>query len=247
MHAQTWDALVDSYFDEAVFPFSPSNAVQEGFHAYDAQLEDFSQASIQKEVVTARRFEAQFTAFPASRLSAEQQADRDMVLSSIHSTLLEMETIRMWEKDPDQYASTASGAAFVIMSRTFAPADVRLRALIARENLMPKLFADGKANLKNPPKIYTEVAIEQVPDIITFFQNDVPLAFKDVKDAALLDEFHQSNAAVIKELQEWQTWLKQDVLPRSKGDYKLGADNYSKKLLYDEMVDIPLDKLLEIG
>ncbi len=62
----------------------------------------------------------------------------------------------MWEKDPDQYASTASNGAFVIMSRTFAPADVRLRALIARERLMPKLFVEGKANLKNPPKIYTK-------------------------------------------------------------------------------------------
>jgi len=247
MHAQSWDALVDSYFDEAVFPFSPSNAVQEGFHAYDSQLEDFSQAAIQKEVAAARRFETRFTAFPATQLTAEQQADRDMVLSNIHATLLEMESIRMWEKDPDQYASTASGAAFVIMSRTFAPADVRLRALIAREKLMPKLFADGKANLKNPPKIYTEVAIQQVPDIITFFQNDVPLAFKDVKDAALLNEFHQANAAVIQELQSWLVWLKQDLLARSKGDYKLGADNYRKKLLYDEMVDIPLDKLLEIG
>ena len=247
MHAQSWDALVDSYFYEAVFPFGPTNAVQDGFHAYDAQLEDFSQATIQKEIAAARRFESLFTAFPVSQLSEEQRADRDMVLSNIQSNLLEVEAIRMWEKDPDQYASAASGGAFVIMSRTFAPADVRLRALIAREKLMPKLFADGKINLKNPPKIYTEVAIEQVPDIITFFQNDVPLAFKDVKDAALMDEFHQSNAVVIKELQGWLTWLKQDLLPRSKGDYKLGADNYSKKLLYDEMVDIPLDKLLEIA
>jgi uncharacterized protein (DUF885 family) len=247
MHAQSWDALVDSYFDEAVFPFGPSNAVQDGFHAYDAQLEDYSPATIQKEIAAAHRFETLFTAFPVSQLSAEQRADRDMVLSNIQSNLLEVEAIRMWEKDADQYASAASGGAFVIMSRTFAPADVRLRALIAREKLMPKLFADGKRNLKNPPKIYTEVAIEQVPDTITFFQNDVPLAFKDVNDAALLDEFHQSNAVVIKELQDWLTWLRQDLLPRSKGDYKLGADNYSKKLLYDEMVDIPLDKLLEIG
>ena len=75
----------------------------------------------------------------------------------------------------------------------------------------------------------------------------MPLAFKDVKDAALVNEFHQSNAVVIKELQSWLTWLKQDLLPRSKGDYKLGGETFRKKLLYDEMVDIPLDKLLEIG
>src|SRR6185437_5442962 len=194
-----------------------------------------------------RSFETQVANFPAAKLNAEQQADRDLVLSNIRGTILELDAIRMWEKDPDQYASAASSGAFTIMSRTFAPPDVRLKALIAREKLMPKLFVEGKANLKNPPKIYTEVAIEQVPDTIDFFQKDVPLAFKDVKDPALLNEFKQTNAVVIKELQAWLNWLKNDLLPRSNGDYKLGAQNYSKKLLYDEMVDMPLDKLLEIG
>ena len=252
MHAQTrdtqtWDNLVDKYFDEAVFPFSPTTAVQDGFHAYDSQLEDLAQATIQKELSVARSFETQVANFPANKLNAEQQADRELVLSNIRGTILELDAIRMWEKDPDQYASTASSGAFTIMSRTFAPPDVRLKALIAREKLMPKLFVEGKANLKNPPKIYTEVAIEQVPDTIDFFQKDVPLAFKDVKDPALQNEFKQTNAAVIKELQAWLNWMKTDLLPRSNGDYKLGAQNYSKKLLYDEMVDIPLDKLLEIG
>jgi len=247
VNAQTWDALVDNYFDEAVFPFSPTTAVQDGFHAYDSQLEDFSQATIAKEVAALRRFETQFAAFQSDNLNADQQADREMVLSSIRANLLEIESIRMWEKDPDQYASAASGAAFTIMSRTFAPADARLRSLIAREKLMPNLFVEGKANLKNPPKIYTEVAIEQVPGIVSFFQKDVPLAFKDVKDPELLSEFRQTNAGVIKELRTWLAWLKTDLLPRSKGDYKLGADNYRKKLLYDEMVDIPLDKLLDMG
>ena len=247
MSAQTWDALVDSYFDEGVFPFGPTSAVQNGFHAYDARLENFSQATIQKEIAASKRFEAQFTAFPVAKLSTDQQADREMALNNIRSTLLELETIRMWEKNPDEYASAASNAAFVIMSRTFAPADARLHSLIAREKLMPGLFVAGKANLKNPPKIYTEVAIEQVPGIVSFFENDVPLAFKDVKDPALMNEFKQSNAVVIKELNAWLAWMKSDLLPRSKGDYKLGAENYRKKLLYDEMVDIPLDKLLEIG
>ena len=37
------------------------------------------------------------------------------------------------------------------------------------------------------------------------------------------------------------------MLPRSAGDFRIGADTYRKKLQYDEMVDIPLDRLLEIG
>src|SRR5262249_30341180 len=34
---------------------------------------------------------------------------------------------------------------------------------------------------------------------------------------------------------------------RSGGDFRLGSENYSRKLLYEEMVDTPLDKLLEMG
>jgi uncharacterized protein (DUF885 family) len=41
--------------------------------------------------------------------------------------------------------------------------------------------------------------------------------------------------------------LKKDLLPRSKGSFAIGADNFRKKLLYEEMIDIPLAKLLAIG
>jgi uncharacterized protein (DUF885 family) len=41
--------------------------------------------------------------------------------------------------------------------------------------------------------------------------------------------------------------MKTELLPRSHGKYALGADSFAKKLLYEEMVDIPLDRLLAIG
>src|SRR5262249_47256890 len=105
----------------------------------------------------------------------------------------------------------------------------------------------ARENLKNPPKIYTEIAIEQLPGIAQFFEHDVPLAFDKVHDAKLLDEFHQVNGAVIAALKDYETYLRTDVLPRSNGDFRLGAENYAKKLAYEEMVDIPLDRLLQIG
>jgi Bacterial protein of unknown function (DUF885) len=37
------------------------------------------------------------------------------------------------------------------------------------------------------------------------------------------------------------------LLPASNGDFRLGAENYHKKLVYEEMVDLPLDRLLQIG
>ena len=85
------------------------------------------------------------------------------------------------------------------------------------------------------------------PDIVSFFEHDVPLAFADAKDPALKAEFAQTNAAVIAALKSYLDWLKTDLLARSNGDFRIGADTFQKKLAYDEMVDMPLDKLLEIG
>lgn len=174
-------------------------------------------------------------------------ADLEIVESNINSQLLTLETIRPWAKNADTYSSTCAGAAFVLMERKFAPPDDRLRSLIARERQMPALLAEARVNLDNPPRIFTDIAIEQLPGIISFFQHDVPAAFTEAKDPALKSEFAQTNAAVITALQSYLAWLKSDLLPRSDGDFRIGADTFRKKLRYDEMVDIPLDKLLDIG
>ena len=108
---------------------------------------------------------------------------------------------------------------------------------------MPAALEAARANLKNPPKIYTEIAIEQLPGIISFFEKDVPAAFPHVGNA----EFGPVNRAVIDALTRYRRFLKDHLLPASHGDFRLGAELYSKKLLYEEMVDTPLARLLEIG
>jgi len=242
-----WDKLVDQYFDDYVFPFHPTRATSVGFHGYDTRLEDFSRKGVEDEIAAVRHMKARFEAFDAKTLTPEQQADRDLVISRCNGRLLELEDIRGWEKNPNGYSGGVTRSAFVIMSRTYAPPEERLKSLIARERQMPHVFDDARKNLKNPPEIYTRVALQQLPGIIGFFQKDVPAAFTAVKDQKLLDEFQKANSEVIDALRNYKTWLETDLLPRSKGDFRIGAENYRKKLLYDEMVDTPIEQLLKIG
>jgi uncharacterized protein (DUF885 family) len=233
-------SLSDQYFDKYYFPYNPTAATSAGIHLYDGRLEDYSKSGVAARVKELKKFEAEFEKQPAD-------ADRDLVLNNIRAALLDLEVVRSWEKNPDLYSSGISGSAFTIMSRTFAPPEVRLKALISRERAMPKVLQDARENLKNPPKVYTEVAIAQLPGIVDFFEHDVPLAFAGVKDAKLLDEFHKSNGAVMAALKDYEKFLRDEMLPKSNGDFRLGAENFSKKLQYEEMVDIPLDRLLQIG
>jgi len=239
----------DEYFDQVYFHYGPSNGTVAGLHEYDGQLEDFSRKSIDAEIKSLKSFEVRIEAIKpdASKASFVQRTDRAMVLGNIRSELLTLETIRPWEKNADNYSSACANGAFTLMERKFAPPDERLRSLISREKQMPALLDAARVNLKNPPHIYTEIAIEQLPDIISFFEKDVPAAFADAQDAALKAQFAQTNSAVITSLKSYLDWLKTDLLARSNGDYRIGADAFQKKLHYDEMVDTPLDKLLEIG
>ncbi len=239
--------LADRYFDEAVYRYDPVSGTAAGFHQYDSLLPDGSKAEVDAQIAILKKYLAEVQAFGGHGLSSTAAADRELVQSQIQGTLLELETIRPWEKNPDVYSSGASNAIFVIMSRNFAPPGVRLKAAIARERLIPRTFQSARANLRNPPHIYTEIALEQLPDIVSFFQNDVPSAFKQVTDPALLAQFQTSNRAVIEALNSYQQFLKDKVLPVSKGDFRLGAETYARKLRYDEMVDTPLDRLLALG
>lgn len=244
---QQFQKVSDEYFDQVYFPYAPTLGTSAGYHQYDSQLEDFSRKTIDAQIAALGNFEARVSAIPAAELDLTTRGDREIVLNNIRSQLLTLQTIRPWEKNPDTYSSGIANSAFTLMERNFASPDERLRSLVAREKLMPSRLEEARANLKNPPHIYTEIAIEQLPGIISFFQHDVPLAFKDAQDAALKAEFAARNAAVIEALQSYQNWLKSDLLPKSHGDIRIGAETFHKKLEYDEMVDVPLDKLLEIG
>jgi hypothetical protein len=237
----------DEYFDQVYFPYQPTGGTVTGYHQYDAKLEDLSSGSIDAEVAALNNFEKRISAIPVASLDQTTRGDRQMVLNQIRSRRLTLHTIRPWTKNADEYSSLCANAAFTLMERKFAPVDDRLRSLIAREEKMPALLREARTNLQNPPRIFTQIAIEQLPGIIRFFQHDVPLAFTDAHDESLKTEFAKSNAAVIAALTDYLSWLKTDLLPRSNGDYRIGAETFSKKLLYDEMVDIPLPKLLEIG
>ena len=244
---QTFSYLSDQYFDQVYFKFSPTAGTSAGLHQYDTQIEDYSAAGVQREVAALHAFEKKLGAIDPKALDAEPAADYQILLNNVHGQLLQLDVIRSWEKNPDSYSSGITNSIFSIMERPYAPVNVRLRAAVDRERQIPQVFIEARKNLKNPPHIYTEIALEQINGLVSFFQNDVPSAFSAADDAQAKADFVKSNAAVIDALKSYGAWMKTDLLPRSNGDFRYGADTFSKELADNEMVDIPLDRLLQIG
>ncbi len=241
-----WDALADDYTDHFA-AFNPSGATYIGIHTHDSDLESYTPAAINKQIAYYQEFEKRVLAVDPKSLSATDAADREIVLNALRGMLLDLRVVRTPNKNPDTYSSGAANSIYVLMLRKFAPVDQRLRAAVAREKQFPRLFAEARANLNNVPRVYTEIALEQLPDTIGFFEKDVPEAFAGAQDAKAKADFAESNTAAIKLLRDYAQWLKTDLLPRSTGDFRLGADTFAKKLAFEDLVTTPLDRLLDIG
>ncbi|HEY2434019.1 MAG TPA: DUF885 domain-containing protein, partial [Vicinamibacterales bacterium] len=218
-----------------------------GIHKYDETLDDYSKQAVTDEAAAATAFRQRIAAADPASLSPSNQLDREMLLHAIDSRVLSLQTVQPWARNPDIYSSGITNTAYLMIKRSYAPPEVRLKQVIAREKQMPAALLEARKNLDNPPAILTRIAIDQLDGSQGFFKDAVPQAFPEVKDAALLAQFKQSNDAVIAALGDYKTWLQTDLSKRSKGEYAIGADVYAKKLAADEMIDTPIDQLLTIA
>src|SRR6516165_4491424 len=101
--AQNWDQLVDDFFN-MYFSFRPTAGTAAGFHQYDSQLEDASRAAIDRRIAAEHQFLKKLEAYPTADLSPSQRQDYTLMCDTLRASLLELEQIREWEKNPDRYS-----------------------------------------------------------------------------------------------------------------------------------------------
>jgi uncharacterized protein (DUF885 family) len=240
--------FADRYFS-ALYAFAPSQGTSAGFHQYDARFEDRSAAAYQARADTLHRLQARLDSLQHGTLSADDRIDAAMIDGAIRSELLEIETLQTWRHNPMSYVAQPGQSVDGLMKRDFAPAVDRLRSITARLRRIPAALADMRANVENPPREFTDLAIRLADGSVGFFHDAVAAWARTAagSDSAAWREFSAANDSTAAAMAAAARWLKRDLLPRSKGSYAIGAKAFAEKLRDDEMVDIPLDSLLAIG
>ena len=244
--AQSFQNAVEAFYDEE-FRTHPIVATQVGVHDYDTEVDDLSEEGQAVEAARLHKALDALTAIDPAKLSQGDRDDRDVLIDDIKARLLDVETIRDWRKNPGIYSQSATTAIFVLVHRDFAPLADRLRSVIARERRIPAMLANGKANVEHPPLAFVELAIRNILGSINFLKVGVPAAFAAVEDEQLKRDFTVANDAAIASFESFRTYLEQELKPKADGDFALGADLFAKRAAYNEMVDIPPDRLLEIA
>ena len=217
------DRVVDEYLK-----LSPVNATQLGDHRYDALMPDVSVAGRAAVRAFAERTLAELARFDSQHLSRENQVDAILLKDQLDYLIFSDARLQDWAWDPLTYSP--GSALFSLMSREFAPLPERLRSATGRLEALPTYLAQVREALvpARVPLIHAQTAAKQNPGIDSLI--DEILAKKDALPAADQARLERAAAAAKAAVEQHQEWLDKTLVPKAKGNERIGAALYDEKL-----------------
>ena len=222
---------------------NPEDATELGDHRFDGQLTDYSPEARAKELATQKEFRNKLNAIDGSQLTGANNIDFRILKENINYQIFQAEELKQAEWNPLVYMQSLANSLYLLVARDFAPAEQRIPSLRQRMEEIPSVIAQAKANLQHPPRVHTETAVEQTQGAINLVREGVaPLldhAPQMKKDIAPLQE---KTAAA---LEDYKKWLQNDLLPRSDGNFRLGAEKFQKKLRFALASDLSMEEIMK--
>jgi uncharacterized protein (DUF885 family) len=235
----TFAAHVDAFFDE-FFRLDPLSATAAGMHRHDDRWPDLSEAGRLESLASARRWSALFGSIPAADLERDEEVDRRLLLMVLDEIeFAETELLQLaW--DPLEWVYIMGGGFFPLIAREFAPLADRLASVVGRLEGLPGLVEAARQALVGTPdgrpvsRLHTETALAQLPGIGELIHDALAAAEEaapnDQAVAALVDRLRIAAGSANEALSRAETILRDEVLPRSAGEGRLGPELFAAKL-----------------
>jgi uncharacterized protein (DUF885 family) len=235
-----FEKLADQYI-QTLLEMNPEWATDLGDHRYDSLMNDYSMLNVRKESEMYHSYLVSLDQIDPSRLSATNRIDYEILMNAIDYSIFELDTLKPYQWNPRRY--NPGGAIYSLLARDFAPLKDRLQSVKGRLAAIPSMLENAKANLKTPPKIYTETAILQINGTIGLIRDDLNTYLED--EPEMIPEIKPLQDQAVAALQNYATWLQDVLLPRSTGDFRLGKEKYRVKFRYVTQTDFSMEQILK--
>jgi uncharacterized protein (DUF885 family) len=237
---QQFEQLARQYVDD-LLKLNPEFATSLGEHRYDARLDDYSLKGVEQNLKLEKDYLQQLTGIDPSALNEINGIDYEMLRSRMEASIFALEVLREYEWNPLRY--NVGGAIYGLLVRDFAPLPERLQSVKERLKGVPAALEAAKTNLKNSPKVHTETAILQNPGTIALVRDELNQFLE--KAPELKQEMAPFQRAAVEALEAYGKWLEADLLPRSNGEFRLGAEKFRAKLAHTLSSDLSMEEILK--
>ncbi len=227
-----------------LWDFHPVDATRCGFHEFDGRLGDYSPSRTGALKLAVNRFLAQLDTLDTLTLSLDDRIDRELLISNLKMELFWLDRFKLLERNPYFYSDECIGGVYYVLLRDWAP--LSLRALRAAERMedVPRFIRQARANLKDPPRLYDEAAIDELADAEGFFRESATELGQEVPELAARLAAAAEKAS--NSARAWRAGLELD-LPRLSDSFAMGKEQFDYLLATDKFLGFDSDSLLAMG
>ncbi len=245
--SQEFTKLVDEIL-EFHWKSNPIDATFSGIHRYDDKLGIMDLKFREKYREKLKEYTRKLELFSSETLSSDQKMDKKILKSSLETEVKIEEETKKLERKSSFYPKYALWGPYILMLRDFAPQKLRMANALARLEKIPIFMEQGKANLKRGesiPKVWTETGIETTSSGKEFFDKVIPIFAEKVPEIKkrILDATQKAKES----FDSYEIFLKEEILPRSDGDFAIGKKLFDYLLSSHHMLPYNSDQIYSIG
>jgi len=220
----------------------PEFATELGDHRFDGVLTDYSPETRARALANAKQVHEALKKFDDDKqLTGPNQVDVRILRDNVESEIFRLEELREADWNPLVYNQSLANSLYLLVARDFDSAQKRIPNLRQRMDGIPNVIKQAEANLQDPPRVHTETAIEQIQGAINLVRNGLDPLLNQApqlrKDLAPIQE------KTAKALGDYKKWLQEDLLKRSDGNFRLGAEKFRKKLRFALASDLSMEEI----
>jgi uncharacterized protein (DUF885 family) len=216
-----------SYLDD-LFRQRPLDATRLGDHRFDDRLDDVSpKARAGWVAFTRKTLEELPQRIDYKKLSRPGQIDYEILRHHLTRELWLAENTHPFEEDPRTYNDYISDSIYLPLAQSSLPRATSVKNCAARMAHIPAVVAAARESLSNPPRVFVETAIRQNRGAIGFYEHGL---FELSGETAQMSDLGAAAKPVAAALKDYQKFLEEDLLPRARGDWRLGKERFARKL-----------------
>jgi uncharacterized protein (DUF885 family) len=230
-------AFVQRYMD-ALWKQYPSTAIGMGYFKYADELKIPDSAEFADDIRFTRSYLDSLHVMEFDKLNENNRIDYLMLQNDLYGTLWYLDTFKLQEWNPAMY--NLGGDCYEIISKQFAPIEKRLVVLSHHLQHAAAYYQAALANLRQPTREHTELAIQQNLGSLQIFDQSL----QDSITASSLTEWQKDSLrhhieATQAAINSYVTDLKQLLADKNYSfrGFRIGEQNFERKFHYDIVSD----------
>jgi uncharacterized protein (DUF885 family) len=208
----------------------PVSGTEAGDHTNDGSYPDRSEIGEGRTRSFALAQLKALEAMPKASLSNQAQVDRAIIMNQLKYWLFAIDELKEVTWNPLVFIGMIGDGLDPILNRNYAPIPERAKSLRGRLEAIPKVLEVAKKRIVNPPEIHTKTAMLQAKGLVNLCEKGLDDFIK--QSGGEQEALKKAAKAAAVALKDYSTYLEKELLPKSKGDFRIGRAKFEKKLRF---------------